>query len=498
MKFIKKHKVGLIILVVVIAAITGLFFWLKSVGEKTLEALTAATVETAVAEERSLVSVVSATGKIVSLQSKDVNSTATGVKVMDVLVDIGDEVKAGDIIAILDSSDFEDNLSNVETSIENTKKTNSLSLNSAQRSYNETVTSGAINLQRQYDNIIDAQKELDDTKALRDQFEGIYDREAEAWNKAELEYEAVLATVSGNDTPPATQEALRLARSKADKAKSATEAALSNYQSYITKVATLESSFEKLRQTYEDTERSVQSSMAATQDQITSAKISSSNNTTSLEQQKSAYEDKIEACTITAPFDGVITAMKVEKGDTYAGTPICTIEDVSSYEITTEIDEYDIGKIKKGQRVVIKTNGTGDEELEGTVKTVAPRASMGNAVTYKVTISVDTPNDMLRLDMTAKLSIILEESKKTVTVPYDAVKTDDDGNKYVELVDGTDDTGALITHTVYVTTGIETDYYIEIISGDIKAGDEVKIVREASTTFNLNDFLIEEGAMGGM
>ena len=43
---------------------------------------------------------------------------------------------------------------------------------------------------------------------------------------------------------------------------------------------------------------------------------------------------------------------------------IVTIEDDSSYEIETQIDEYDIGKIALGQRVVVKTNATDDEELD--------------------------------------------------------------------------------------------------------------------------------------
>lgn len=70
---------------------------------------------------------------------------------------------------------------------------------------------------------------------------------------------------------------------------------------------------------------------------------------------------------LKAPISGVITAVNAKAGDTYNGGALFTIEDVSAYEVSAEIDEYDIGKIREGQTVVIKTNGTGDEELKGTV-----------------------------------------------------------------------------------------------------------------------------------
>ena len=163
-------------------------------------------------------------------------------------------------------------------------------------------------------------------------------------------------------------------------------------------------------------------------------------------------------------------------------------------------DEYDIGKIKKGQAVVIKTNGTGEEKLDGTVISVAPKASqsMSGGVTYTVKVSVDTPNDMLRLDMTAKLSIILNSAENVLTVPYDSVIIDDDGNTYVEIVDGKDESGALITHRADVTVGTSSDYYVEVSGPEITEGTEVNVIREDSSVFDFSSFFSRSGPMGGM
>lgn len=126
-------------------------------------------------------------------------------------------------------------------------------------------------------------------------------------------------------------------------------------------------------------------------------------------------EKQIEECTVKAPISGVITSLNVEEGDSYSSTnnsAIAVIENIGAYEVEAEIDEYDISKIAVGQTVVIKTNGTGETELAGTVSEVAPRAtstdSTNSDVTYKVTISIDTPCEDLRMDMTASVSESME------------------------------------------------------------------------------------------
>ena len=233
----------------------------------------------------------------------------------------------------------------------------------------------------------------------------------------------------------------------------------------------------------------------------------------------------MENCTVTSPISGVITALNIETGDSYSGAAIATIEDISAYKITTEIDEYDIVDVEAGQKVVIKTNGTGDLELEGTVETVAPRATAATGnnsdVTYAVTITVDTPCDDLKLDMTAKLSIILESKENVLTVPYNAVQEDDDGNYYVEVVsgnniekmpqmnagmpgrggnrgesNGNNAASTLQTTRIYITKGIESDYYIEVISDEITEGMQV-VVPQTEETQSIQNMMMNRGPMGG-
>lgn len=531
MNFFKKHKKGLIILGVIAAIIIALVIWIKSAYKKGMELITnAMSTETAVASRRDLVSVVSATGKITSLESRDVTSKAQGAKINTVNVSVGDMVSEGDILVLLDSSDYEVSLQSAKDSLENAEKSSNLSINSAQRRLNEASTSANLAVAKMDEQVEKATKDAEDYKQLKEQAEKNY----AAWTAQaaieEAEYKAALeaistaqanlkeaeklrADVSGGDPTDAEAavEAAKVALETANKAdlvalsrdvdnaKANANKWLADVSSHTASLKQAEATLESVKKSRDDTIRTNESTIASSKDSVTSAKLSSQNSTASMEKQIDTYEDQIEACTVTAPISGMVTSVNAVEGTSYTGMSLVTIEDTSSFEITTEIDEYDIGKIKPGQKVVFKTNGTGEEELEGVIKTVAPRATSSMAgmssggVTYTVVISVLSKNDMLRLDMTAKISIVLESGENVITVPIDAIQTDEeDGREFVNVYDGgVDANGAKTTKKVYVEVGIKTSYYAQILGDAIKEGDEVEVKREASSVFDLSQFMIE-------
>lgn len=334
----------------------------------------------------------------------------------------------------------------------------------------------------------------------------------------------------------------------------------SSYEkSYEQAVSTSQSklqSYDKQKRSVEDTEKSAENNLISKTDSLTTAQLNALSSGNSEEDKVEQYQQQLDDCTVEAPFSGVISAVNIEAGDTYNGSAIVTLDDISSFEVTAQIDEYDIGKIEKGQKVVIKTNATGEEELDGTVKIVSPKASgSGSEVTYTVIISVDTPSEVLRMDMTAKLSIILESKENVLTVPYEAVQEDVNGNYYVEVVDasaegneqnampegmdfdnmpsfgegggdrpamsasegrgnrpqgmggrnnapsmssGNAETINVNTRRVFVEKGIESDYYIEIISSEITEGMEVVVPKtEAENGGNIQMMMMRQGPMGG-
>ena len=192
-----------------------------------------------------------------------------------------------------------------------------------------------------------------------------------------------------------------------------------------------------------------------------------------------------------------------------------------------QIDEYDISKIKEGQEVVIKTNGTGTLELKGTVKSIAPHATastnlQGNSsgVKYEVRVNVLTPCEDLKLDMTAKIEIICEKSEGVLAVPTEAIQEDEDGNFFVEILDKGEpiDTSKMLTdpesiskedteklqsgeknyesHNVYITKGLEGDYYTEISGEGLEAGMRIVVPNNGAFS-DISQYMDEAGAMGG-
>lgn len=256
----------------------------------------------------------------------------------------------------------------------------------------------------------------------------------------------------------------------------------------------------------EDTIRNNDSAVSNKKDSLETSRLNASTSGASDKQQIKKYEKQIEACTVTAPMSGIITEINVEAGDTYSGAVIAVIEDTSDYEISAEIEEYDISAVKVGQKVVIKTNGTGDLELDGMVKNIAPRATTGGtSITYTVTISLDTPCSELKMDMTAKLSIVLKSKENVLTVPYNSVQEDEEGNFYIEVIrqdipeEQTGTVGSLsdATEKVLITKGIESDYYVEIIGSAIEEGMLVIVPASSEGGLDIMEMINSNGPMGG-
>lgn len=222
--------------------------------------------------------------------------------------------------------------------------------------------------------------------------------------------------------------------------------------------------------------------------QVKTAKKNKEKTVKEAEKKVTQAKKALEQCAVTAPIAGMVTQLNVEKGDQYAGGSIAQIQDVSSYMITTSVDEYDISSVKAGQRVVILTEATGDDELEGVITFVSPTKGSANmngmnsgSDGYTVEISLKEADERLKLDMTAKCSIVLEEANDVFAVPYDAVYEKEDGSRVIRVADSTardtKKTGENYTE-VTVTVGMETDYYVEISGDGLAEGMQVLMETE--------------------
>jgi HlyD family secretion protein len=189
-------------------------------------------------------------------------------------------------------------------------------------------------------------------------------------------------------------------------------------------------------------------------------------------------EEQLSYTTITSPMDGTILSRDVEIGDAVSSilvlgstaTLVMTIGDITQVYVQGKVDESDIGKVYLGQAARIKVESFKDKTFLGKVTKIAPLGvEKDNVTTFEVRVSIDNPGGELKANMTANAEILLEEHKKVLTVPEQAVLYDKDRNASVEVPDPKTKTGR---RKVEIKAGISNGTKTEVLAG-LKPGDTV-------------------------
>jgi HlyD family secretion protein len=189
-------------------------------------------------------------------------------------------------------------------------------------------------------------------------------------------------------------------------------------------------------------------------------------------------EEQLSYTTITSPMDGTILSRDVEIGDAVSSilvlgstaTLVMTIGDITQVYVQGKVDESDIGKVYLGQAARIKVESFKDKTFLGKVTKIAPLGvEKDNVTTFEVRVSIDNPGGELKANMTANAEILLEEHKKVLTVPEQAVLYDKDRNASVEVPDPKAKTGR---RKIDIKAGISNGTKTEVLAG-LKSGDTV-------------------------
>lgn len=217
-----------------------------------------------------------------------------------------------------------------------------------------------------------------------------------------------------------------------------------------------------------------------------------------------ATEEKDKWVSVYATASGTITAINAKSGMAASGS-LFTIENTNSLRISAKIKQSDLGSVRSGMAVIIKTDATGDKEYSGTLQAIAPSAtgstdSTGTATAsgtssssnpeFKGIVSIDSDTSDLRIGMKTNLEIIVEEKQGVYSVDYSAITTDDSGANVVYVA--ADETNGVYTvKAVPVTTGIESDFAVEITGSGLSDGlpvitDISKVKPGAKVTLNQN------------
>lgn len=419
------------------------------------------TASTAQVERTVLTSTVDTSGTIVPAQSIYL-TFGTGGKVASVKVDIGDTVKAGQVIATLDTADLDYEIATAEQNLASQQANHNAliatptakeiaqadasvasaeaQLNTAQvnqQTAPDTVTSNCADVESKKVTLDNAQRAFDDylTNGYSYDAAFIADPNAEA-----------------SSTLRNARTAYEIAAAKCNTAKlnagnnSLTSAEAQVAQAKASRTALVEG----------PTKEEIEASQAT------------------LMQRQLALENakrKLSNATITAPFDGVISAVNIVVGQSVTtATQAITLLDTSTLYTDVNVDELYITQIKVGQPASLTLNVDGVEPLYGSVTRISPASeNAGGVTTVDVRISIAPTNAVALLPgMSADVSITVANDVEALSVPTLAIYRDTEG-EYL-LVVGADGRDARVA----IVTGQSKDGKT-IVTGNIQAGQTVRL-----------------------
>lgn len=365
-------------------------------------------------------------GAITAWDPLAIGAELSGLRIEKVLVEEGDKVKAGQVLALLNSSILNAELEQAKASLDagkaNLKK-------AIQPNRQEDILSMKAQLAQYGASVAEAEAHL--TQAQASQSEARHNSERYASLVAE-------GAVSKQD---------------AENKWTLAETAEAEVHSAKQKVKAAEFIYEQARQRLK---------MANEGGRLEDIQVSKAG-LAQLEASVKKLEAEVAQTRICAPDDGLIVKRDAHIGEiSNAGKTLFSMVRGNRLEMRAQIAEVDLNKFAPGQKVIVSSYASGGREIEGKVREVSP---LIDSVSRQATVRIDLPEDSdLKSGMFAQAKVLLGE-KQALIVPGKALANRDNGS-CVFVLEGNQ---ARLTP---VTCGQHAGDDVEITSG-LVAGQQV-------------------------
>ena len=190
---------------------------------------------------------------------------------------------------------------------------------------------------------------------------------------------------------------------------------------------------------------------------------------------------------IASPVDGTVVSRNVTMGQTVAAsfqTPTLFLiaTDLTKMQVDTNVSESDIGAINQGNKASFTVDAYPGRVFAGSVVQVrqSPQ-TVQNVVTYDVVIGVDNADLILKPGMTASTQIVIAQRGDVIRVPDQALRYTPGGVTAATTGVAPGEPGQARLwllrdgHAVAVPVvlGLDDDSFTEVVSGDVKPGEQV-------------------------
>jgi len=513
--FWRRKWLWIALLSVVLAGAGGYYFFFYSRTHAQSSSSQTATLQTARVRQGDLVLSATGAGTIVAADEMEVGFSGGGL-LTEINVQVGDQVKEGDVLARIDDLDARRTLASADLQVSKAQ----FELETAKQSLAELQkASSEADLAEDQAAVKSAEAELAElqqgaTKAEISNAEATLATAQETLNKLingpsaeELEQAKLKVSQAKNSLWSAQMSrdarqtkterdaaqpgvlnaeiAVQLAEMElADLQKPATEAEIKKARA---DVATAQEQLDKLRQGATEAELAEAEAklakaketlqelqegpsadeVAAAEEAVHQAELSLASAQLVLE---GAQRD-LKAVTLTAPFDGTVMAVNGHVGENAGTGSLITLADLSTPLLEVYLDEADMGMLSVGYEVEIVLDALPDVTLKGQVVQVDPQltTASGTQVLRGVVAldsSTSTTSQRLIPGLNATIDVISARATGALLVPVEALRDLGDGEYAVFVVED----GQPKLRTVVV--GLQDETYAEIKSG-LELGETV-------------------------
>lgn len=414
-------------------------------------------------------SYVSATGTVQPWKVVDVKSDVAG-RMVKLAVDLGDQVKAGQLIALIDPTDTRTAYTQAEAD-----------LASARAKAAQAAVEAQVQPALTAESISEAQHGLDATvksvlqarqnkQQLQQQLAQL--REVTVPQNVEDSRSNLQQAKANVETADAEYKRQKELLAKGYSSKSEVESAYAH-------LATLESSLKTAEQRQRTVERQNDLSVKQLESQIAQAETTIQANQARVRQQKAslalarknAYQNQVKAqdyqasaaavarsraslqqaatnmsyARIVAPRAGVVLSKNVEEGTVVPSSrgsigstnALLQLGDLSRMWIVCQVDETDIAQVRVGQKVSVRVDAYPERAVPGKVIRIDPQAKLDqNVTTIPVTVELNHPDFRFKPGMNAECDFLVAEAHDVLLAPNEAVKGAPGGYFVLTLADG--------------------------------------------------------------
>jgi HlyD family secretion protein len=516
----RKILIGIVVVLIVVAAGAGYFFYQNA--QAAPQASEEATLQTATVRRGNLVISASGTGTIIPADEIQLSFENSG-KLSKLNVAVGDEVQAGDVLAVLESSESSTSLAaglksaelvvlKAQQALDDLQTpADALSLAQAQIALTEAqenlaalLNPTAADIAQVELDVITAQEAADDAQddvtALDydrgsqgtiasaraayllaqdkvDRMQGKYEDtpgspDSDAGKAlalsnlaaAESERNRALATLNWYLGEPTSEEIAEknLALAVAQQQLTDAQEKLAALKSPSAEdIALAEAEVADLQSKFDD----LTGGASALDTKIAEADLANAQAQLALKQATAAGES------LTAPISGTILSVDVKEGDSVGTNTIITMADLGQPMLEVYVDETDLNSIGDGFEIEVVFDALPNDTFGGNVTSVDPSlTSMGGVTAVRALAQLDMTTyakpQILPVGLNASVEIINSKTEQALLVPVEALRELAEGKYAVFVMEN----GEPVLHVVEV--GIMDMTYAEIISG-LNEGDVV-------------------------